>query len=458
MTVVVANEECTKNTIQTVDDIETIRKTFTVRGLSGLVNLGNTCFMNSALQSLSATTEFIGYLQGNGDEDGGEYKDDLKYSIMMTTVLKKKKEMELTGEKKTINIKMSDVKKIFKESFAYKLRCLYYIMWGTNCMVKPLSIKEKLGELKSMFRGTNQHDSAECLNLMLDQFHEDTKTDVIVTAVNIPEKVKEYGDIKNEYMKILTDDTQSGESKVLITNLLSQLKKEHIKEETFLEGMIFWEKYLKQNHSIITDIFEGLCLNQITCHECKNVSTKFDPFNILQVPLQKETTIATPSELDLDTCIRENLVRSEIISGDNQYECNICNKKTDAERHTSIWNAPSKLIIHLKRFTSVELKLGETKHIMTKKISSLINFPIEGLNIKNYMSPYVSNDIIYDLYAVICHFGGMNGGHYVAYTKNPINKQWYLFDDDNVLHIEDEKLHEELVSQKAYMLFYERRE
>lgn len=435
MSIINDKEICT-NLIQNDGDIETLRKQFTTRGLSGLVNIGNTCFMNSALQILSATPEFVGYLRGTGKT--GEYKNDLICSI-----IDKKR-------KKSTTIKMSDIKQQFKNSFAYKLRSLFVIMWGMNCKIKPVSIKEKLGELNSMFSGNHQHDSAECLSFILDQFHDDTKTDVNITTSNIPKSVIEYKNVKdilNE--RLINNISEQNQIKIL----LQQLKNEHIKEDTFLEGISYWKKYLKHNHSIVTDIFEGLCLNQIICETCKNITTKFDPFKILSVPLQKENNLHNPTELDLDLCIRENLINSESMSGENQYQCDICNKKTNAIRNTSIWHPPNKLIIHLKRFVNIEIKNGTNTHIITKKISSLIKFPINNFNIESYLSN-IKNNVIYDLYGVICHNGGLDKGHYVAYTKNPINNKWYIFDDDDVLHIEENKIYNEIVNNKAYILFY----
>ena len=59
----------------------------------------------------------------------------------------------------------------------------------------------------------------------------------------------------------------------------------------------------------------------------------------------------------------------------------------------------------------------------------------------------------YDLYAVCNHSGGMSGGHYTAYCKNPVNGTWYLFDDMRVERISENQI----VTKAAYLLFYARR-
>jgi ubiquitin C-terminal hydrolase len=43
--------------------------------------------------------------------------------------------------------------------------------------------------------------------------------------------------------------------------------------------------------------------------------------------------------------------------------------------------------------------------------------------------------VIYDLYAVSNHFGSLGGGHYTAFAKNPIYKNWFEFDDSRVRKI-----------------------
>uniref|UniRef100_A0A3Q1BC77 ubiquitinyl hydrolase 1 n=1 Tax=Amphiprion ocellaris TaxID=80972 RepID=A0A3Q1BC77_AMPOC len=70
---------------------------------------------------------------------------------------------------------------------------------------------------------------------------------------------------------------------------------------------------------------------------------------------------------------------------------------------------------------------------------------------------------IYDLYAVINHYGGMIGGHYTAYARLPSDKNsqrsdvgeygWRLFDDSTVTMVEESQV----VTRYAYVLFYRRR-
>ena len=51
------------------------------------------------------------------------------------------------------------------------------------------------------------------------------------------------------------------------------------------------------------------------------------------------------------------------------------------------------------------------------------------------------------------HFGGMGGGHYTAFCKNPVFEKWYEFDDSCVSKIAAKNIN----TKAAYVLFYRKR-
>lgn len=59
------------------------------------------------------------------------------------------------------------------------------------------------------------------------------------------------------------------------------------------------------------------------------------------------------------------------------------------------------------------------------------------------------SSLVYDLYAVVCHRGTFQGGHYVAYVRCQDGK-WYLCDDAYVAPVSEDVVK----NCQAYMLFY----
>jgi ubiquitin C-terminal hydrolase len=163
----------------------------------------------------------------------------------------------------------------------------------------------------------------------------------------------------------------------------------------------------------------------------------------LPIPLSQEETT-------LEQCLMNNFNVDEHLNENNQYHCDKCSQKSDAVKNTTLWHAPHRLIIQFKRFVSV----GQ----MTYKNKKNIKFPLTGLNLKPFISPYVDGEYMYDLYGVIHHSGDLQGGHYIAYTKNAITDKWYLFDDDNVLHIDEDKIEDKINNSGAYVLIYKKRD
>ena len=112
------------------------------------------------------------------------------------------------------------------------------------------------------------------------------------------------------------------------------------------------------------------------------------------------------------------------------------------------------MIISLKRFKTSRSKYG----FGGQKLDTLVEFPLEGLDMRPYvLNPEQKNGdgLLYDCFGISNHFGGCGGGHYTAYAKNPLNGQWYDFDDSHVSPVsQGGRRRNNLVTESAYNLFY----
>jgi hypothetical protein len=157
----------------------------------------------------------------------------------------------------------------------------------------------------------------------------------------------------------------------------------------------------------------------------------------------------SPNALSLDACLRHFELEERLGEQDMWY-CNRCKTHVRAYKCMSIYKAPEVLVVHLKRFRS------NGGHYQ-QKVSSRVAFPVEGLDLTSYVrGPQASSSagpLLYDLYAVSEHAGGMGGGHYTAKAMNFLNNQWFDFNDSYV----SQARAADAVSAAAYLLFYRRR-
>lgn len=422
------------NTALSVDEQ---RKKYITGGLSGFVNIGNTCYMNAALQCLMATRVFAGYFRQ------GTYKNDLKYGIA-NKLIKEKEKAEKDKSNELHKIKKSYIKKQIKKSITYRFKRLVKLHWGTNNNIRPQNFKEAIGKMNPIFAGFSQNDSQEFISCLLDLIHEETKSDVLIEFKNISKELMEYKDTKSYYSKLVSDKNTSLEDKIKYKEEFIYYRSEHLFEETVTKSQTYWKKFLKDNHSVIIDIFMGLYIQNVICSECNMQSFSFQPGNILSLGFQKSSQSIT-----LDECLKDYFVNPETLTGENSYSCEKCVKKTNATKKSYIWESPSVLIIQLKRFYNV----GPVTH----RNDRIVKFPIKDLDMSEYFSEYKKSNAVYDLYGVVHQHGALRGGHYIAYTKNMINGMWYKFDDSHTVHIADDKIHSLIETDGAYLLFYEKR-
>ena len=144
------------------------------KGLSGLSNLGNTCFINSCMQVLSHTYELNEFLN--------------------TEHFKKK------------------LKNKHDSALLLEWDNLRQLLWSNNCIVSPgkfIKTIQKLAQIKDMelFTGYSQNDLPEFLLFVIDCFHNSLSREIKMTISGAVENetdtvaVKCFEMVKNMYSK-----------------------------------------------------------------------------------------------------------------------------------------------------------------------------------------------------------------------------------------------------------------
>jgi ubiquitin carboxyl-terminal hydrolase 8 len=347
---------------------------------------GVICYMNSILAVLQQTPIFTDYILT------AQFKDKL---------------LEKHPDKKTLT-----------DSILFQLYNLLNISHSyDNYNINPDAFRKAITKKDEMW-GENQHqDSQEFLTFLLNSVEEE-----------IAEKV-EYipGRNINNISRIIS--VEQNLINIMATNC--------------------WQKYLKNEYSIIKNLFGGTTHVSITCSYCGNKSHNFDIFQVLQLSISNDNK-------SLEDCLND-YIKEEKMDKDNMIKCNFCGRCNKSTKQTMIWNAPKILIIQLKRFRV------NNYGVITEKISNMIDYPITNLDISKYMNNNAMHINIhnntYNLYAVNNHhsigpFNSINFGHYTTNVINRYDNKWYKFDDSkSLVEITDEK---KLISKNAYMLFYYR--
>lgn len=177
-----------------------------------------------------------------------------------------------------------------------------------------------------------------------------------------------------------------------------------------------WESFFKKDYSKMVDVFYGQLHTTLIRLPKREVSYIFEPFNALNLPIPNSIKDCNIYDC-LNTYTEQENIDSKLLS-----------KKM-------FWKLPKNLVICFNRFNNG-----------LRKVNRPVDFPINDLEMKNYVSNKDNQETKYDLFGVCHHFGNTGGGHYTASCRT--NGTWYYFNDSVVNELK------EVDKNTAYILFY----
>mmetsp|Transcript_32576 Transcript_32576/g.103174 ORF Transcript_32576/g.103174 Transcript_32576/m.103174 type:complete len:735 (-) Transcript_32576:61-2265(-) len=440
----------------------------TLKGLSGLPNLGNTCYLNAPVQVLVHTPSFAGFFVDCADFIPPR-------------------------------LEVGNSRAITQRRMVHSLADIVYQVWDEGLKVaSPHNFVRDVLDLNPDYRGLGQQDAQEFLRRTLDVLHEELQESTPFlhqrpldasseaqksSSVQKKDDIYVKGELGHPHNGSLSPSQRSPEN----GNAESKSKETHRHEK-------------RLHNSIVLDIFAGVLISEVKCNHCGKVSVTEEPVldQSISIPSKKarqrllsahknyrasvESEEASESQepenqnvtcaqnswlsfligmfssvsnvnISLQDCLLQ-YYEPEHLTGNDKYKCEHCDQFRDCTKKLSLLKPPEVLTLHLKRFRYESL-FGNN---MGTKISEHIQFPIKGLDMRPFIKTSEEfkeeqENAIYDLLAVIEHRGALHGGHYIAYIRNNSDGKWFEFNDSQVNTISGADVHK----LEGYMLFYKLR-
>ncbi|XP_074923205.1 ubiquitin carboxyl-terminal hydrolase 44 isoform X2 [Chelonoidis abingdonii] len=419
--------------LKKIGDSPIKRRPTVTPGVTGLRNLGNTCYMNSILQVLShllifrecflkldlnQTQELLATAVNEKTRSSTKHPPITGSAFCVNeNQVKVKGSSSMRrpslssglsgGASKSRNMELIQPREPSSKhiSLCHELHTLFQVMWsGKWALVSPFAMLHSVWRLIPAFRGYAQQDAQEFLCELLDKVQQELET----TGTRYPALIP-----------------------------TSQ------------------RKLIKQVLNVVNTIFHGQLLSQVTCLACDNKSNTIESFWDLSLEFPERYHCNGKEMASQYPCLLTEMLakftETEALEG-KIYACDQCNIiLTEAQKQLMVCRLPQVLRLHLKRF-----RWSGRNH--REKIGVHVSFD-QILNMEPYccresLKSLLPDCFIYDLSAVIMHHGkGFGSGHYTAYCYNSEGGFW-AHCNDSILNM---CTMEEVCKAQAYILFYSQR-
>ncbi|KAG0022961.1 Ubiquitin carboxyl-terminal hydrolase 33 [Entomortierella chlamydospora] len=376
-------------------------------GLVGLKNLGNTCYMNAALQALSHTAIYSpGHLvsdvkkcndifQGSSQQDSQEF---------LRCIMDKLHE-ELTYPRTSPDPNSSLPDWRLGKSGSVQLPSVTTTNSTLKGSPKSASNKNGAGSSISSRSSTSSRSAMSSGNSSMSENIEITPARATAPSI----------------ISDIFEGTLESRVRCLVC------RKQYIKEDKFFDLSIPIDKKTKIIDDTVDDRNGG----------------KDKDGGMLGSFVE---SIGGNKSIKLQDCLA-SFCATEELTGEDRYRCTQCDALNDCRKTFRITQLPETLCIHLKRFRY---------DTYSSKINTYVQFPLDDLDMTPFFKSNDPNELRntkYELYAMVRHRGVVGGGHYIGYAKHVADNSWYEFDDTYVT----KKSASDVAKMEAYILFYRRK-
>jgi len=321
----------------------------------GLKNLGNTCFMNSVLQSLGNIEEFCNIL---------------------TSLPSLEHQLNTSKEAKTAINRLSSDGIIVTEELKKILRALKEGV--EKSAISPESLFHAIWKVVPRFRGYQQQDAHEFLRYMLDRLH----TELLLL---LP------GRFRNDRIDEVLRGAPLAKSQSVVTSVFGGTLQSEV--------MCLSCRTISKKQDPFLDL-------------SVDIPQQFTG------PVRKLKDKDSSQSCHIHDCLQK-FVETEELADTERFFCNVCKSKQPSTKKFLIRRLPNVLCLHVKRFRWTAYARTKLDNHIEFPLNGLdmSGYLLKNLSGTRFSNGGTTS--LYDLAAVIVHHGtGAGSGHYTAFATN----------------------------------------